>query len=619
MMIERFTIAGKEYEEMDPESLEDAVLQHRSLYDIFSMSAEANAGHPAVTFREPGSEDFSNTWSYREFHDTVQRLGQGLIDIGLQDAWSNETESGDRFAVFSPNSPWFMAAEFAVNSAGGIFTPMSTISTPAEAGFVIRDSGAKILMVDGEEQLEVIRQCSPEDLQTLDTILTAQRADPGALSGIGVDQIMPIQFIMSAPAFGFEERASQRSIDDVANMIYSSGTTGNPKGVMLTNRNQASNIYQCQERFRLPARSKSLNILPMYHSYAMMTDLLMSMATGMHVYVSDKDHFQKDMRECPIDYMCAVPLLQKRVYDGICDKLEQAGGLKKLIGRTKAFQYIPLIAKKIQKELVHDDFQFFINGGGGLPVEVAKALKHIVAVYAGYGLTETSPVVSANMPDDDRSLQGSSGRPLVGMDATIKEGEICLRGPNVMKGYWNRPEETASMFDDEGWLHTGDLGHIDDYDHLHITGRIKETIVLATGKNINPTEVEQHFQTDEYINQIYLIGTLPDGKDESYVIAIGNAHEHTLPEGVKDDDAQKSGFLLQRVRDVCSEQGLPKYKIPKAFGVIPEITPDTSIIQDGQEIPVMTGLMKLKRRYLLHWAADVIEQTYDKSRKQPSR
>jgi len=397
--------------------------------------------------------------SYSELIDSIGSFAN-LID----------TLPDERVLIISENRPEWIYTLYATWRRGSIAVPVDFMSTPEEVAYIIEDSKPKVAL------------CSE---QTTDTLRKAIE-----LAGVEVEVINYDGVALPKPY----EKVFHREIEDLALLLYTSGTTGKPKGVMLTFRNIFSNIEGVAETGIATREDSTLAILPFHHSYPLMVTLLVPLHIGATVVFLDKltpEDIMDKLSRYRISIVVGVPRLFTLFHKRVMEKIEENMLARLLFKLMEALDIQPLRKKVFSK--VHEAFggniKYFVSGGAKLDPEVAKDFTTLGFTFIeGYGLTETSPIVTFNPPD--RLKLGSVGLPIKGVQVRLaSDGEVLVRGPNVMKGYWNLPRETEEVLKN-GWLYTGDLGEFDEEGYLYIKGRKKELIVLGTGKNVQPEEIE---------------------------------------------------------------------------------------------------------------------------------
>ncbi|EDP76118.1 AMP-binding protein [Hydrogenivirga sp. 128-5-R1-1] len=384
-----------------------------------------------------------------------------------------DTLPDERVLIISENRPEWVYTLYATWRRGSIAVPVDFMSTPEEVAYVIEDSKPKVAL------------CSQQTEETLKKAVE--------LAGVELEVINYDEVALPKPY----EKVFHREIEDLALLLYTSGTTGKPKGVMLTFRNIFSNIEGIAETGIATREDSTLAILPFHHSYPLMVTVLVPIHIGATVVFLDKltpEDIVDKLKRYRISIVVGVPRLYTLFHKRVMERIEANPVAKLLFKLMESLEVQPLRRKVFSK--VHEAFggnvKYFVSGGAKLDPEVAKDFTTLgFTVIEGYGLTETSPIVTFNPPD--RIKLGSVGLPIKGVQVRLaNDGEVLVKGPNVMKGYWNKPKETEDVLRN-GWLYTGDLGEFDEEGYLYIKGRKKELIVLGTGKNVQPEEIENLF------------------------------------------------------------------------------------------------------------------------------
>jgi len=488
-------------------------------------------------------------WTLTElFLDAVERFGElpafryfgadgGLVDIGYAEACQlvkrvgaaleqRGVTRGDRAAILAENRPEWALADYGCLCAGVIAVPVYYTLTAAQVAYVLRDSGAKLVFVSTAGQLEKAltarKECSHE-------VRIVVFDPPGELP----DGVMSWSAFLAdgesrAASWSDEEfarRARQADPGDVATILYTSGTTGDPKGVMLTHNNIASNVRASARILPLGDDDLTLSFLPLSHILQRMVDYLFFHTSTTIAYARDIRTVVDDMAVVRPTVVVSVPRVYEKIYNGVME----ARGLKKKIiswavgiadrvadvrldGGTAtgllAAQYgvaDKLVFSKV-RDAVGGRVRFFVSGGGPLEPALNRFFYSIgMTILEGYGLTETSPVTNVNTIE--HFSIGTVGPPIPNTEIRIApDGEVLIRGPQVMKGYYNQPEATARAIDADGWFATGDIGEIDERGYLRITDRKKDIIVTAGGKNVAPQPLENRLKTHPLIEQAVLIG-----------------------------------------------------------------------------------------------------------------
>ena len=532
--------------------------------------------------------------SYEEFGRLVSHLGTGLIARGL--------ERRDRAALLAENGPEWGLAYAAVTSCGGAIVPLDTQLKANEIRRLLTHCGAKFLIVSRSLFDESIGEGTLPGVRTI--IIGDCAGVPGSIS-IG-DLITEGGTLIERVPRIFEERADRVEPDDIAAICYTSGTTGEPKGVVLLHRNLVSNVESCRRRIPFLETDTFLSILPLFHTYATTCDLLSPLSTGAAIFfgrsIKSRD-IRGDIEREGITIMCGVPLLFERMARALEKRLAERPAHERFLFRATA-PAIAALGRIVHTNLARTLFRkklassglgsvrFCVSGAAALKDEVDRTLFSAgISVLQGYGMTEASPVISVNPLK--RPRRGTIGPPLPGVEARIDRpdgegiGEIVVRGPNVMQGYLDNPRATADVIRD-GWLHTGDLGRLDRNGYLTFIGRQKSVIVTAGGKNVYPDELEAMLNGGWCILESIVLPTR-DRKDNEQVSAIVVPDREALAaSGESADnltDARVMELVTATVRSISAE--LPEYKRIRDFRIRNEEFPKTST--------------RKVKRHLVHW------------------
>lgn len=469
------------------------------------------------------SEKRDDQWvhiSAVEFVRRVRHIALGLVDLGIRPK--------DRVALISENRPEWSIVDLAILSAGAITVPIYTTQAIDQIRFILEDSGTRALMIsggrilkharkgfEGLSQLEQVVVFEPEAAQGLDRTTTLESVEA---RGASIDRQDPA---------AFDKLLSAGRADDLATIIYTSGTTGEPKGVMLTHDNFVSDIRSITHGLPISPSDVSLSVLPLSHIFER-TVFYVFCFVGVSVnYAASFDQVGEYLREVRPTIMTAVPRLFEKVYHRIIKKGMSAGGVKsKIFARSLVIgqryaelkdkgRRVPIslrlrhaVADRLVftkwREGIGGRLRYFVSGGAPLsPTLSYSFLGAGINILQGYGMTETC-IVSANRPDDNRV--GSIGKPFSGIEVAIAEdGEMLVRGPNVMRGYYGHPESTLAVMRNE-WFATGDVGYMDDAGHLFLTDRKKDLFKLSNGKYIAPQLIESLLKQSEFVNQVVVVG-----------------------------------------------------------------------------------------------------------------
>ena len=454
--------------------------------------------------------------------DEVAKRGKniclGLKDLGL--------ESGEKLIILSGNRPEWVITDMANLCLGGITVPIYTTLVPEQIKYIIENSDAKIVCFSDEEQWNKLKEVKDALPKVQHFITFASQAPEGVFT---LDEVMRKGEALDKQDPGlFEQLAMAGKPDDVASIIYTSGTTGIPKGVMLTHQNLISNIQSVSTVIEFSEKDTVLSFLPLAHVLERMVTFTYLYKGCSIAYAESIDTVGENLLEVKPQIMVSVPRVFEKIYAKVIDNVLASSSLKRKIffwavkvgkeygRRNLEKQTIPkslerkrgLAEKLVFSKVIEKTggrVRFFVSGGAPLSKDIADFFYALgLVVLEGYGLTETSPVISVNTFENLRF--GSVGKPLPGVEVKIAEdGEILSKGPHIMKGYYRMEAETQEAIKDD-WFYTGDIGHIDEDGFLVITDRKKDIIVTSGGKNVAPQPIENTLKTNPYISNAVVIG-----------------------------------------------------------------------------------------------------------------
>ncbi|HEX9128141.1 MAG TPA: long-chain fatty acid--CoA ligase [Gemmatimonadaceae bacterium] len=458
--------------------------------------------------------------SHAEVADRVRHAARGLSSLGVR--------RGDRVAILSENRPEWAVADFACLTIGLTDVPIYPTLPADQIAYMLKDSGAVAIFVSTKTQAEKIREIRSQ-LPALKTVIGFD--DIPGLTNMSMAELenRGTQGENKESITTYREDALTVKPDDLATIIYTSGTTGEPKGVMLTHDNIYGNVAASRTAIPFEGRDVALSFLPLSHIFERMGGHYLMFATGTSIaYAESIDTVPVNMEEVRPTLVLSVPRLYEKMFARVLETALTGGFLKKNIffwargvadrwankklagkepGRLLASQYA--IAQKLVfsklKARTGGRLRYFVSGGAPLSPDINKFFFAAgLTILEGYGLTETSPVITVNTPANFRI--GTVGKPVDGAEVKIADdGEILTRGPYVMKGYYNKPDATREAIDPEGWFHTGDIGELND-GFLAITDRKKDLIVTAGGKKVAPQPLENKVRTNKYVAQAVMIG-----------------------------------------------------------------------------------------------------------------
>ena len=595
------------------------ILQYRrelymTLISMFDQSVQQFGDKPALAHKPKGGTYQDIT--YTEFGNSVDAFSKGLKALGV--------EKEDRIAISSENRPEWAISDFGILKAGGINVPMFSTLTAAQVGYILNDSGAKIICVSTRSQLDKVIDIW-DGVETLEQIILYDSSEEELPEGV-------IEFNeVCERGKEVDELNIDVSEEDIATIIYTSGTTGNPKGVMLTHTNFLSNYTACKSLIDVSDADVLLSFLPLSHVFERLGGHYVPIFSGAKIaYAESTFTVAQNMQDVSPTVMLSVPRLYETMHDRVLRAVEAGSPLKQKIfhwgvsvgsavssaiqqGKKPSamLQLKQSIADKLVfaklKTATGGRLRFFVSGGAALPQSIAEFFHAAgILILEGYGLTETSPVISLNYPDKWKF--GTVGAPVPGIEVNIAEdGEILTRGPHVMKGYFNNEQATTEVIDQDGWFYTGDIGVIDEGGFIKITDRKKNIIVLSNGKNVAPQPLESQLVQSPYIDQIMLVGN--ERKNVAALI-VPNFDALKTWAGENDVDASEISTLVnarevqqliqQEIRNCLSD--FADFEQVRRFVLLEK--------EFSQEEDEMTPTLKLKRNIIMEKYGDVIEGMY---------
>ena len=458
--------------------------------------------------------------SYATLAERIERFCLGLIELGLQ--------KGDRVALLSENRPEWAITDLAILAGGGVTVPMFSTLTSAQVEYIVRDSGAKIICVSSERQLQKIKDWDENVPTSLQHIVIFDELQDDSVHTF--DQVCELGQKVENGDQIYQQASEAVTPDDLASIIYTSGTTGDPKGAMLTHSNFMSNIQAATGIVTLTPDDVFLSFLPLSHVFERMGGHYLPLSSGATIaYAESPFTIRQNMQEVRPTVMMSVPRVYEAMHERILNSVKEGSPTKQKIFHwsvgvgSKVSQAIQQKKKpslglsmkaSIANKLVFEKLKavtggrlrFFVSGGAPLSKAIAEFFHAAgILILEGYGLTETSPVICVNRPDQWKF--GTVGPMIPGIEVKIAEdGEILSRGPHIMQGYFNKPSDTAEAIDADGWFYTGDIGEIDEEGFLTITDRKKNLLILSNGKNVAPQPIENELKQSPYISEIMLIG-----------------------------------------------------------------------------------------------------------------
>ena len=574
----------------------------------FLSRADTHPDAPALAYRDGANVVSIAT---KDMLGKVEQIAAGLIAKGLQ--------KGDRVAIFSGTRTDFTFAQYGIWMAGGVPVTIYETSSPDQVKWIMSDSGARMVFC-GDETLKSTVESMSADLPDLDEMIV--------FDGGGLDELAA-----AATGESTEQvagRVADLSHDDLALLIYTSGTTGMPKGCMLTHYNF---IWDCRQVISemhdlFTEGNSTLMFLPLAHSFAQVVQVG-CVTTGVTIgYSTGTPQLVEELGMFKPRWVFSVPRVFEKVYNTAKARADADGkgsifdmAVKTAISYAKQEQegsvrLTTKLAHALFSKLVYGKLRdifggrvvYAISGGAALGKRLGYFYKGIgVTVLEGYGLTETTAATFFNRPDDIRI--GTVGRPASGGSVAIADdGEVLIKGGCVFRGYWKNERATAEVFDEDGWFHTGDIGEIDSDGYLSITGRKKELIVTAGGKNVAPAVLEDRIRAHALVSQCMVVG---DG--QPFISALITVDPDTYPDWAAEhgkstalsdvlDDEDLREELQKAVDD--ANKAVSKAESVRTFRILP----DDFTIEGGE----LTPTLKVKRGVVSDKYADVIEGIYIK-------
>lgn len=553
-------------------------------------------------------------YSTQETIDIVNKMSLGLIEYGIK--------PGDAVALISENRPEWNFIDLAILQVGAVNVPIYPTITKKDYEFIFNNAEIKLCFVSSEDLLGKVTAIKPE-VATLQDIYT--------IDEVGGAKNWKEVFNMgeNGDAAALEVTKKEISPESLATIIYTSGTTGVPKGVMLSHKNILSNVMSVAKILPIESNHRTLSFLPLCHIFER-TVLYSYMYNGCSTYYARSiDTIGEDLKDVKPHYFSTVPRLLEKVYDKIMGTGGSLTGTKRKLffwaidlgnqwkptGRSLAYELKLNVARKLifskWKEALGGEIIGIITGAAALQSRLAKVFNAAgIKVRQGYGMTESSPVITIDRFEEDDCMVGSVGRPIPGVEVKIdpNNGEILCKGDNVMMGYYKRPEATAETIDADGWLHTGDVGEFVDGKYLKITDRIKQLFKTSGGKYVAPQPIENKFVESTLIDAMMITGN-----DRKFVGALFVPNEEPLRNFCKENNLSHGSLpemikhkeVHDKFQQICDEYNVEFSKVEKVkrFKLLPQAW--------GIETGELTPTMKVKRKFVMEKYAKEIDDIYD--------
>jgi long-chain acyl-CoA synthetase len=594
-------------------SAAESSTQSRTCADLAPRAAERHGDLKAVTYKDSSGQWVSKT--YREVGDIVRRLALGLMELRI--------EKGDKVSILANTRPEWTYFDFAALSVGAVVVPIYQTNSPDECQYVIENSDAKAVIVEDSEQLAKIDEIR-DRVPKLEHVI---RMEGSGGSAISMDEL--VEAGQSRSDSEWEQRWQSVTPDDISTFIYTSGTTGAPKGCVISHGNYRSMVTMALDESVLERNTTTYLFLPLAHSFALLIQLL-SFDLGGNIAYWERDPLKiiPNLAEVKPDYFPSVPRIFEKIYTAATSEVEKSGGLKKLV-----FNWAISVGKRVREReragkptgfLLRKQYEIAdrqvlskirglfggrikncVTGAAPINPEILRFFDAAgVLILEGWGMTETSTAATVARPHAFKF--GKVGRAFKGDEIRIADdGEILVKGPNIFQGYYKNEEATREALED-GWLHTGDIGELDEDGYLSITGRKKDIIITAGGKNITPANLEAEIKQSPYVSQCVVIGDR-----RPYLIALITldmeecaklAEENGWPTDLEDLRRHEGvRALIQEHLDKVNEK-FARVEQVKKFEILPH---DLS-----QETGELTPTMKVKRNVVADKYEQDIEALY---------
>lgn len=596
----------------------------KNLAELFFYAQKKHSRKDSLNYKKDGK------WhpiSSEEIVERAENIAFGLYSLGLK--------TGDRVAILAANSPEWTLTDAGCQFAGIIDVPIYTTLTPESVKYIINDSGAKVFFLEDVKAFERLKD-SILECETLQKIIffgseTIDSDDAMTLSDL---EKLGAKLKTENPDL-IKKVISATAPDDIATLIYTSGTTGEPKGVMLSHENLLSNVIDAGEKYNFTKNDTPLSVLPLSHVFER-TGMYLYIFNGMAVHYAESiEKVADNLREVRPTMFVGVPRLFEKVYAKAKLKAANQSSLKEKVfdwaidlGKEIALknekgERIPMslgikhsVADKLVFSKLRDFFggrlRFCITGGAALSDNIYLIFNGAgISIMQGYGLTETSPVITSSNPLGVKL--GASGKAIRNVEVRIaSDGEVEVSGPNVMHGYFNKPEATKDTFTEDGWFKTGDIGEIDEEGFLKITDRKKELFKTSGGKYIAPSPIEQMIKSSRFVSQVVLIGN--SRKFASALIVPDFEQLRSY--------AKNQGWTLQKPKEFVESEnvlrlfekeidkyckGLARYETVKKVALL-----EQELTVEGGEL---TPTLKIKRRVVDEKYVKIIDKIYEDAEK----
>ncbi|HRO45359.1 long-chain fatty acid--CoA ligase [Agriterribacter sp.] len=594
------------------------MIQPLRLFDCLDYQLEKFPKHDMLVAKENGQW---RPYSTAEVKQTSLQLAAGLLTLGVS---GNDmtTENRDKIAIISNNRPEWLITDMAVQQTGAILVPIYPTTNPLEIEFIFNDAAVKYVFVSSEELLQKLQDIRSK-IPTVKDIFTFNPVNGARHWSEVLDKCT------DAGLAEIETVKTKIKKDDLATIIYTSGTTGTPKGVMLSHDNIVQNVFLSKECFPFDDQPqyKALSFLPLNHIFEKMVSYIY-LFSGIGIYYAESlETIGANLQEVKPDVFTTVPRLLEKVYERIMGKGAELKGIKRqlffwavdvgkkydnLIDGGFLYNLKLSVANKLifskWREALGGNIKYIITGGAACQERLIRIFNAAqIPLYEGYGPTENSPVISVNRREPGGMKFGTVGPPVKGMEVKLMDdGEICVKGPSVMVGYYKRPDLTAEAII-EGWLHTGDIGVFEDNKFLRITDRKKELFKTSGGKYVAPSAIENKLKESRFIEQVIVVGAGQKFVGALIVPSFVNLKDWCEKNGVSfqsNESIIKDPAVIAHYKEIVEQlnQNFNHVEQVKRF----ELLPREWSVESGEVTPKLS----LKRKVIMEKYKDAIERIY---------
>ena len=604
-------------------------MTYSTVSQMFNQVTSENSSRDLYFYKKAGN------WvgiSGSEIRSTVKDIAFGLQSLGIG--------KGSNIALLSNNSPRWAMSDYGIICSGVATVSVYPTLISSQVEYILKDSKSKVVFAENQEQMEKVMAVWGNCPQLTHAVVmddSNTEADDRIINFLDFLDLGTKH--EQETETSFDDLTAKPEPNDLLTLIYTSGTTGNPKGVMLSHGNMMSNVEGIKQDIPFDQSEAFLSFLPLSHSFERMGGHFTAFSVGAQVYYAESIETVPDnLREVKPSVVLSVPRLYEKMYAKVREGLKSAPEVRQKIFwwaigigkeatayklKKQSLPFMLGLKHKIADKLVYSKvkdrvggrLRFFVSGGAPLSKEIAEFFAAAdIMILEGYGLSETSPVLTCNSPDAVR--YGSVGKPLFNVDIEIADdGEILAKGPNIMTGYFNNEEATREAIDSDGWFHTGDIGHLDDDGFLFITDRKKNILVTSGGKNVAPAPIENTLVNSPYIEQVVVIGD-----NRNFISALIVPTEEAVKKELNAQGKSVSGSdimsdhpdvkaLIQKEVDTAMAR-FSNYERVREFSILSRLF----TIEDGE----LTPTLKVIRKVVLDHFSESVEKNYSGSPKEVS-